>query len=107
MSAIHRRLGQDALLFPTITSTDHRGQKSQVADMEHPVKIRGLFHSSTGGVVLMNLDDPLPERFDRHSQVGWKDGLFNVGVPAFHNGPSRHVRYWAVELVLVGPLPVD
>jgi len=106
MTAIYRRLGQDAVLYPTITVTDHRGQKSKVADMEHPVKIKGLFHSSTGGTVTMDIE-PRPDGLDRHSQVGWHDGLYNVGPPAYHHGPSRHVRHWSVELILVGPMPVD
>jgi len=96
MTAIHRRLGQDCVLYLTIPTTDHRGNEVKSADMAHPTPARAAFVSSTGDTVLMLID--ATPGLDTYSRVEWNGGMYNVGVPAVRNGPSRHTRHWAVEL---------
>jgi hypothetical protein len=95
MTAIHRRLGQDCVLYLTILTTDKRGNDVKSADT-HPTPARAAFVSSTGDTVTM-LIDPTPG-LDTYSRVEWNDGMYNVGVPAVYSSLSRHTRHWSVEL---------
>jgi hypothetical protein len=88
---------QDALIYPTITVTDHRNQVTKVTDMDNPIHVKAAFVSNTGTTVAMHIDDPLPDGLDMNSQVGWAGGMWNAGPPAIHNG-TRHTRYWSVDL---------
>jgi hypothetical protein len=88
---------QDAVIYPTIAYTDHRGQVTSIANMDDPLPVKAAFVSNTGATVSMHIN-PLPPGLDMSSRVWWDGGLYNAGPPAYHNGATRHTRYWAVEL---------
>jgi hypothetical protein len=97
MSTFQRRHGEPAVVYPMHTVTDNRDQETRIVDMDNPISVKAAFVSNTGTTVSMHID-PLPDGLDMAAQVSWAGGMWNAGPPAFHNGATRHTRYWAIEL---------
>ena len=89
---------QAAVIYPTLLTTDKRGNDVKSADMNAPIPVRATFSPQSKASTYHMFIDTLPDGVDIWSRVGWNDGLYNVTAPpAYHNGP-RHTRHWVIEL---------
>lgn len=106
--SMQRRRGATALVYPSITVTDGRGNKSRQVDMANPLTVRAAFIPQRSAraevpgqtqinVTRMIVDADLPN-VDLWSRVAWAGHMWDVVAPPALHGGSRQVRHWSVDL---------
>lgn len=104
-----RRRGQTARIWPTRVTTDNRGQKVKVPDLEaEPFVVTGVFipqrsaKAEVPGQAQINIVRMLVTEalagVDIWSRVEYQGKQWDiVSPPAYHHG-SRQVRHWSIDI---------
>ena len=96
--SLPRKNRQSAVIYPTITVTDHRGNDVKVANMDDPIPVSATFSPQAKPNTYDMLIDNLPAGVDTYSRVEWRGDQWDIMSPlAYHNG-TRHMRYWTLEI---------
>lgn len=103
-----RRRGQWATVYPSITTTDSRGNEVQRPDMDKPIRVRAAFipqrssKAEVPGQAQINVTrmvvDPHIEGIDLWSRVEWDGKSWDLAAPpAYHHGPRRS-QHWSIDI---------
>jgi hypothetical protein len=94
-----RRNRQSAVIYPTVTVTDSRGNDVKVANMDDdPIPVSATFSPQAKPNVYDMLIDTLPAGVDAYSRVEWRGDQWDIMSPlAYYNG-TRQTRHWTLEI---------
>jgi hypothetical protein len=96
--SLPRKNRQSAVIYPTITTTDHRGNDVKSPNMDAPIPVTATFSPQSKPNVYDMLIDTLPEGVDAYSRVEWLGAQWDiVAPPAPHAGP-RQTRHCVLEI---------
>jgi len=96
--SLPRKNRQSAVIYPTHTVTDHRGNDVKVANMDDPIPVKATFSPQSKANVYHMLIDVLPDGVDAYSRVEWREGQWDImSRPAPSAGP-RQTRHWTIEI---------
>lgn len=89
-------------------TTDHRGNKHRMVNMDAPIPVEAAFIPQRSAraevpgqaeidVTRMILSNDLPD-VDIYGRVEWRGELWDiVSPPAYHHG-TRHTRHWSMDI---------
>ena len=96
--SLPRKNRQSAVIYPTHTVTDRRGNDVRVANMDAPIPVKATFSPQSKANVYQMLIDTLPAGVDTYSRVEWRGDQWDILFrPAPHNG-TRQTRHWTLEI---------
>ncbi len=96
--SLPRKNRQSAVIYPTVTAPDHRGNEVKSPDMDAPIPVKATFSPQSKANTYHMLIDILPEGVDAYSRVEWREDQWDImSPPAPHNG-TRQTRYWTLEI---------
>ena len=96
--SLPRKNRQAAVIYPTVTTTDHRGNDVRVANMDDPISVRATFIPQSKPNVYDMLIDTLPDGVDADSRVEWREDQWDIlSRPAPHSG-TRQTRHYTLEI---------
>jgi len=95
--SLPRKNRQSAVIYPTHTVTDHRGNDVKSADMNAPIPVRATFSPQSKPYVYDMLIDTLPDGVDAYSRVEWHGDQWDIMSLAPNAGP-RQTRHCTLEI---------
>jgi hypothetical protein len=96
--SLPRKNRQSAVIYPTHTITDNRGNDVKSANMDDPIPVKATFSPQAKPNVYDMLINTLPDGVDAYSRVEWRGDQWDIMSPlAFHNG-TRQTRHWTLEI---------
>lgn len=108
MPSMQRRRGEDALVYPTITQTDNRGNAVKTVDHANPIKVRAIFipqrsaKAEVPGQVNINITRMIVAHdignVDLWSRVQAQGRMWDVVTPPSYRHGTRHTRHWSIDL---------
>ena len=108
MASMQRRRGETALVYPTIVTTDERGNKVKTYDKDNPLTVRAVFipqrsaKAEVPGQVAINITRMIVSHdigeVDLWSRVEAQGRVWDVVTPPSYRHGTRHTRHWAIDL---------
>ena len=96
--SLPRKNQQSAVIYPTITTTDHRGNDVKSPDMDAPIPVKATFSPQSKPNVYHMLIDTLPAGVDAYSRVEWREDQWDIMSRPAPSGGPRQTRHHTLEI---------
>lgn len=96
--SLPRKNRQSAVIYPTVTAPDHRGNEVKSPNMDAPIPVKATFSPQSKANTYHMFIDTLPDGVDIYSRVEWLGDQWDIMSPPAPSAGPRHVRHWTLEI---------